>query len=65
MIPNHAFHGLFRLHTLILDNLAALKSVEALAFHDLNSLHTIQMHGCRQLTYLDPFAFFDDFKADS
>ena len=59
-IPNHAFHGLYSLETLLLNNLAFLTKIEAMAFHDLKHLGTLECQNNKYLAYIDPFAFFNN-----
>ena len=58
-IPNHAFHGLHGLKTLIINNMPLLESVEALAFHDLHYLETLEIQNNVKLNYIHPKAFRD------
>ena len=59
-IPNHAFHGLYGLRTLLLNNLDLLTKVEALAFHDLVSLDTLEVENNKNLVEIDPMAFYNN-----
>ena len=63
-IPNHSFHGMYALKTLILNNLSRLQSIQALAFHSLNNLESFECQNNKYLYFVDPFAFKDHLELD-